>query len=270
MLRSGAAEKTFRLLAQHGLLEAITPELHRRGPRIRSGSRSPSSIAIASGSRAFPPGLTNPILLGTLLVPLGLMPRRDSQIRESAADYADDADASIWRRRTGATTTRTRIRAGTRLRGAPSRSAPFRRGRRGPKEPPLRIGLLPVARRDTERLRQILSVQRRLMDLETLAAREAGADAPRTVRGSAGVAGNSRPLAGSARALARIHRGDRDLAFVRRSAGERGRRPATQRAAAAGAVAAADGGSTARSGRGTAEPCTFGLRSIRSFARTRA
>ena len=43
----------------------------------------------------------------------------------------------------------------------------FRRGRRGPKEPPLRIGLLPVARRDTERLRQILSVQRRLMDLES-------------------------------------------------------------------------------------------------------
>src|SRR4029078_10870772 len=42
-----------------------------------------------------------------------------------------------------------------------------RRGRRAPKEPPLRIGLLPVARRDTERLRQILSVQRRLMDLES-------------------------------------------------------------------------------------------------------
>ena len=29
MLRSGAAEKTFRLLADHGLLETITPELHR-------------------------------------------------------------------------------------------------------------------------------------------------------------------------------------------------------------------------------------------------
>ena len=31
----------------------------------------------------------------------------------------------------------------------------------------MRIGMLPVARRDTERLRQILSVQRRLMDLES-------------------------------------------------------------------------------------------------------
>jgi hypothetical protein len=31
----------------------------------------------------------------------------------------------------------------------------------------MRIGLLPVARRDTERLRQLLSVQRRLMDLES-------------------------------------------------------------------------------------------------------
>ena len=29
MLRSGAADKTFRLLAEHGLLEPITPELHR-------------------------------------------------------------------------------------------------------------------------------------------------------------------------------------------------------------------------------------------------
>ena len=38
---------------------------------------------------------------------------------------------------------------------------------RPPKEPPLRIGMLPVARRDTERLRQILAVQRRLMDLES-------------------------------------------------------------------------------------------------------
>jgi hypothetical protein len=36
-----------------------------------------------------------------------------------------------------------------------------------PKEPPMRIGMLPVARRDTERLRQLLSVQRRLMDLES-------------------------------------------------------------------------------------------------------
>ena len=31
----------------------------------------------------------------------------------------------------------------------------------------MRIGMLPVARRDTERLRQILAVQRRLMDLES-------------------------------------------------------------------------------------------------------
>jgi hypothetical protein len=42
-----------------------------------------------------------------------------------------------------------------------------RRFGRVPKEPPLRIGMLPVARRDTERLRQILSVQRRLADLES-------------------------------------------------------------------------------------------------------
>jgi poly(A) polymerase-like protein len=31
----------------------------------------------------------------------------------------------------------------------------------------MRIGMLPVARRDTDRLRQLLAVQRRLMDLES-------------------------------------------------------------------------------------------------------
>ena len=52
VLRSGAAEKTFRLLAQHGLLEAITPELHRGAVRGRAVARArPSSIGIGSASR---------------------------------------------------------------------------------------------------------------------------------------------------------------------------------------------------------------------------
>jgi hypothetical protein len=38
--------------------------------------------------------------------------------------------------------------------------------RRPPKEPILKIGLLPIARGDTERLRQILSLQSRIADLE--------------------------------------------------------------------------------------------------------
>ena len=38
--------------------------------------------------------------------------------------------------------------------------------RRPPKEPILKIGMLPIARGDTERLRQLLSLQSRIADLE--------------------------------------------------------------------------------------------------------
>jgi poly(A) polymerase len=134
VLRSGAAEKTFRLMAAHGLLETITPELHR------GSSEEALWHALADLDRYrqkfdnLPEHLTNPILLGTLLVPLGLMPKRVYPETESYVERAGG-----------------------------------RRFRRMPKEPPLRIGMLPVARRDTERLRQILSLQRRLLDLESSA-----------------------------------------------------------------------------------------------------
>jgi poly(A) polymerase len=132
VLRSGAAERTFRLLAEHGLLQTITPELH--------GAKSQDALwhALADLDRYrqrfdnIPEQLTNPILLGTLLVPLSLMPKRTYPETETFVE------------RSGG-----------------------RRFRRVPKEPPLRIGMLAAARRDTERLRQILSVQRRLADLES-------------------------------------------------------------------------------------------------------
>ena len=132
VLRSGAAEKTFRLMAEHGLLQEITPELHR------GASEEALWHALADLDRyrqkfdGIPEHLTNPILLGTLLVPLGLMPKR---VYPEAETYVERPDG--------------------------------RRFRRAPKEPPLRIGMLPVARRDTERLRQVLSLQRRLLDLES-------------------------------------------------------------------------------------------------------
>ncbi len=147
VLRSGAAEKTFRLLAHHGLLEQITPELHR--------GASEEALWLALGEldrfrqrfESIPAGLTNAVLLGTLLVPLGLMPRKDYAESRISAGYADAADSD-----------------GQETQEPPMR---HRRSRRPPKEPPMRIGMLPVARRDTERLRQLLSVQRRLMDLES-------------------------------------------------------------------------------------------------------
>jgi poly(A) polymerase len=143
VLRSGAAEQTFRLLAEHGLLEPITPELHH------SAGEDAMWQALADLDRfrrrfdSVPEGLTNAVLLGTLLVPLGLMPRR------RAAEADEIADIEV------------------RDAGVPAERPWRRRDRRPVKEPPLRIGLLPVARRDTERLRQILSVQRRLMELES-------------------------------------------------------------------------------------------------------
>jgi poly(A) polymerase len=133
VLRSGAAEKTFRLMAEHGLLQAITPELHREESEALWHALADLDC-YRQRFEAIPDHLTNPILLGTLLVPLGLMPKRAFTETETFVERPDG-----------------------------------RRFRRAPKEPPLRIGMLPVARRDTERLRQILSLQRRLLDLESTA-----------------------------------------------------------------------------------------------------
>jgi poly(A) polymerase len=132
VLRSGSAEKTFRLLAEHGLLETITPELHRGSAEEALWSALADLDRYRLRFAGIPEQLTNPILLGTLLVPLGLMPKRVSPEAERFVERADG-----------------------------------RRFRRAPKEPPLQIGMLPVARRDTERLRQILALQHRLLDMDS-------------------------------------------------------------------------------------------------------
>src|SRR5580765_4297409 len=73
ILRAGSAEKTFRMLADVGLLEPISTELHR-------GSADPlwRSLARLDAYRhrfeATPGTLTNAILLGSILVPLGILP----------------------------------------------------------------------------------------------------------------------------------------------------------------------------------------------------
>ena len=132
VLRSGAAEKTFRLLAEYGLLETITPELHQGAAEEALWRALADLDRYRHRFNRIPEQLTNPVLLGTLLVPLGLMPKRVYPDLEPVLERADG-----------------------------------RRFRRAPKEPPLQIGMLPVARRDTERLRQILSLQRRLLDMES-------------------------------------------------------------------------------------------------------
>jgi poly(A) polymerase len=122
ILRGGSAQKTFKGLAEAGLLEPVASELHHRaGPNLWS------SLAALDAYRhqftATPDTLTNPILLGSLLVPIGLAP---TQGRLSATDSEEGRKA---------------------------------------RPPAEKLGQLPLARRDVERLRQILGLQRRLRDL---------------------------------------------------------------------------------------------------------
>ncbi len=124
ILRAGSAETTFRQMAEVGLLEPISLELHE-------GAADPlwrSLAAVDEYRRQFestPDTMSNAILLGSLLVPLGiaLHPPRG----------AGDAGAA--------------------------------QGKRQRHPPGPRLGDLPLARRDVERLRQIISLQRRLRDL---------------------------------------------------------------------------------------------------------
>jgi poly(A) polymerase len=120
LLRAGSAEKAFRMLAARRLLEPIAPELQKRaGEALWRSLR-----ALDTYRRQFdntPETLTNALLLGTLLVPLGYDFRPPPLVLSE--------------------------------------------GGRPKKEPALSLGMLPLARRDVDRLRHILSLQRRLLDL---------------------------------------------------------------------------------------------------------
>jgi poly(A) polymerase len=121
ILRAGSSEQTFRSLLTAGLLEPISEELH-------TGAGEPlwRSLASIDAYRqkftSTPDTLTNAVLLGSLLVPIGLAP----QLGRPPLDETGE---------------RPRRPVGSRL------------------------GNLPLARRDLERLRQILGMQRRLRDL---------------------------------------------------------------------------------------------------------
>jgi poly(A) polymerase len=123
ILRSGHAQGAFRQLRSTGLLKAITPELATDQPALRE------SVAALDRYRAgfhdAPDTLTNAILAGTLLVPLGLV-------------------------------------------GRPQRFSADALERR------VELGLLPIARRDVERLHQILSLQQRLRDVDAPARAQRG------------------------------------------------------------------------------------------------
>jgi poly(A) polymerase len=137
LLRSGAAEQAFRMLADRRLLEAIAPEL-QRGATDRLWT---SLAALDAYRRRFedtPDALTNAILLGSLLIPLGHTLRSLSPPPFTEGEF----------------------------RPAPGDGLPDQRGRSFDRrrEPRLTLGMLPIARRDVERLRQVLGLQRRLLD----------------------------------------------------------------------------------------------------------
>jgi poly(A) polymerase len=118
LLRSGASQRAFQMLAERRLFEPLSARLH-----AACGDALWRSLAQLDAYRnrfeQGPDTLTNPVLLGSLIVPLGLaasMPRT-------------------------------------------------RHARDGERPPALALGMLPLARRDVERLHQILALQRRLMDM---------------------------------------------------------------------------------------------------------
>jgi poly(A) polymerase len=115
ILRSGHAEAAFNQLRSTGLLRAITPELVADQESLRHAVASLDRYR--SRFHDAPDTLTNAILAGTLLFPLGLISRR----QRFSAD---------------------------------------------PLERRVELGLLPVARRDIERLHQIIALQHRLLDLD--------------------------------------------------------------------------------------------------------
>jgi len=131
ILRAGASEKAFRGLAEVGLLEPISAELHRGADDALWRSLGElDAYRLRFGS--LPDTLTNPILLGSLIVPMGI-----SLQRRRAEDWGQTPPQHP----------------------APPGDRPERR-----RAPAPRLGTLPIARRDLERLQQVLGLQRRLFD----------------------------------------------------------------------------------------------------------
>jgi len=139
ILRAGSSERAFRGLAEVGLLEPISSELHL-GATERLWTSLGALDAYRRQFESTPDTLTNAILLGSLLVPLGisLHPpriRSASDVNPMNVGLASDVN---------------QIPAGSQK----------------PRRPPIpRLGDLPLARRDVERLRQIVGLQRRLKDV---------------------------------------------------------------------------------------------------------
>ena len=139
LLRSGSSERAFRLMAERRLLEPVAQEL-QRGATDRLWASLAALDAYRRRFEEIPETLTNAVLLGSLLVPLGFSFR-------FSASMENPAKAGLHNQGP--------VEAG--LHGQ-AKAGRYR-------EPRLELGMLPIPRRDVERLRQILGLQRRLIDM---------------------------------------------------------------------------------------------------------
>jgi poly(A) polymerase len=135
ILRSGSAERIFRRLSEVGLLEHISPELVDPPDAVWGSLQAIDEYR--SRFTSAPDTLTNPVLIGSLLVPLGMMVRR----RRRQSEEHDDHEKH------------------------PPAVAEASARRRPPKPPRLTLGMLPIARGDVEHLRHMLTLQARLAEL---------------------------------------------------------------------------------------------------------
>ncbi len=152
ILRQGAALRTFRLLHELGLLAYLFPAADKA--LVEGNQAFLSSLARIDEYRArglaAPEALTNPVLMGTLLVPLGVplrrlavAPRRGHRAEEGPeVEPADDLAAEME-------VLGESEEPVAEVEAPPDPNAPL---------------VMPFARRDLDRLRLILVAQRRLRD----------------------------------------------------------------------------------------------------------
>lgn len=119
ILRSGSSLEAFRALGATGLLRHVSPEVPSALPLALQESLERLD-AFRRRFESIPEALTNPVLLGSLIVPLGLMKLR------ARRRFEEEDDATL-------------------------RTLP-------------RLGQLPVARKDVERLSHVLTLLPRLLD----------------------------------------------------------------------------------------------------------
>ena len=153
ILRQGRSRRTFEMLHEYGLLAYLLPEADRaitQGGEALLGSLGRLDAHRRAGL-ATPDQLTNPLLMGSLLVPLGVPLRRVAVApprRRTGSGDAEPAEPEPPRDDMSAELAEL---------GAEEEEGPAEPGML----PPI---ALPFARRDLERLRLVLLAQRRLRE----------------------------------------------------------------------------------------------------------